>query len=242
MALRFRALGARSVKNVGNLKIDAPPPPIDHQALPRLSEALAGRPAFVAASTHEGEEQILAAAHRTIAVSHPRLCTIIAPRHPERGTAIAEMLKAEGFAVALRSLGELPGAATDIYIADTIGELGTLYALCPIAFVGGSLITRGGQNPVEPILHGSVVISGPSRFNFQDAYDVLQQHDAIIRASSAADLAAAVSRLLADPAELARLKSAAGTALATLSGAIARSVSDLAVLLPDGKELASAGS
>lgn len=241
MALRFRALGSGAVKTVGNLKMDAPPPPIDHQALPRLSQALAGRPAFVSASTHEGEEQILAAAHRAIAASHPRLCTIIAPRHPERGTAIAEMLKAAGFAVALRSLGELPSETTDIYIADTIGELGTLYALCPIAFIGGSLIARGGQNPVEAILHGSVVISGPSSFNFQDAYDVLQRHNAIVRVGTAGELAAAVSRLLTDPAELGRLKAAADAALDTLSGAIARSVADLAVLLPDGKELASAG-
>ena len=241
MAQRFRDLGAPSVKPVGNLKIDAPPPPVDQEAVARLQAALAGRPFYIAASTHEGEERMLAAAHRSIAVRHPRLCTVIAPRHPERGIAIAEMLKAAGLTVALRSLGEVPGEATDVYIADTIGELGTLYAISPIAFVGGSLVAHGGQNPIEAIQHGSGVISGPHWHNFSDAYEVLLQQRAVLRIADAEELAVAVGRLLGDAAELERLRSAAQGALATLSGALERSVVELVALMPDGKELVRAG-
>ncbi len=241
MAQRFLDLGARSVKPVGNLKIDAPPPPVDQEALARLRDALAGRPFYVAASTHEGEERILATAHRAIAVRHPRLCTVIAPRHPERGTAIAEMLKAAGLTVALRSLGELPGEATDVYIADTIGELGTLYALSPIAFVGGSLVEHGGQNPIEAARRGSVVISGPHWHNFADAYDVLLRSGGVLQVRNAEELADAAGRLLGDGDELAQLKAAAQGALATLSGALERSVIELVALMPEAKELVRAG-
>ena len=135
---------------------------------------------FVAASTHEGEEEIVAQAHRELTRGFESLCTIIAPRHPERGTAIAERLKELGLSVTQRSRGALPGPQTDIYIADTIGELGTLYALAPIAFIGGSLVERGGQNPIEAIRHGTAVITGPYWHNFPDAYRALLRHKGVM--------------------------------------------------------------
>ncbi len=97
------------------------------------------------------------------------------------------MLKDLGFTVAQRSLGALPGPRTDIYIADTIGELGTLYALSPVAFIGGSLIDRGGQNPIEAVRHGAAVLTGPHWQNFRDAYRTLLRHDGAIEVKSAAD-------------------------------------------------------
>jgi 3-deoxy-D-manno-octulosonic-acid transferase len=103
----------------------------------------------------------------------PKLLTIIAPRHPERGKSIAETLRAANLNVALRSEGRLPEAATDIYVADTIGELGLFYALSRVAFVGGSLVERGGQNPVEPIKLGAAVLTGPNWQNFRDSYTEL---------------------------------------------------------------------
>lgn len=233
MALGFSALGARNVLSVGNLKIDAPPPPVDLNELERLKSALGARPVFAAASTHEGEEESIAVAHRALARHFEGLCTIIAPRHPERGTALAEMLKNLGFTVAQRSLGALPGPRTEIYIADTIGELGTLYALAPVAFIGGSLVDRGGQNPIEAVRHGAAVLTGPHWHNFRDAYRTLLRHEGAIEVKSSADIAAAVSKLLDSPAELQRMRSGATLALDTLSGALDKTVEALLRYLPD---------
>ncbi|HRO05005.1 MAG TPA: 3-deoxy-D-manno-octulosonic acid transferase, partial [Terricaulis sp.] len=189
-------LGARHVEVLGNLKIDAPPPLVDAAALESLTRALSGRPVFVAASTHDPEEESVAKAHEIVAKRIPNVCTIIAPRHPERGKAIADMLAARGLKVARRSLGELPDAATDIYVADTIGELGTLYALTKVAFVGGSLIARGGQNPIEAIGHGAAVLTGPHWTNFRDFYRALIRHKGVREVASPDELAQAVSLLL----------------------------------------------
>ncbi|WP_072372827.1 glycosyltransferase N-terminal domain-containing protein [Hyphomicrobium sp. NDB2Meth4] len=233
MALGFSALGARNVVSVGNLKIDAPPPPIDLNELERLKAALGDRPVFAAASTHEGEEESIAVAHRALARSFEGLCTIIAPRHPERGTALAEMLKNLGFTVAQRSTGALPGPRTEIYIADTIGELGTLYALAPIAFIGGSLVERGGQNPIEAVRHGAAVLTGPHWQNFRDAYRTLLRHEGAIEVKSSADIAAAVLKLLDNPIDMQNMRDGATRALDTLSGALDKTVEALLRYLPD---------
>ncbi len=233
LAMGFSVLGARNVRSVGNLKIDAPPPPVDLAELERLRQALDGRPGFVAASTHEGEEEIIAEAHRELARTFDKFCTIIAPRHPERGTAIAERLKDLGFQVAQRSLGVLPNERTDIYVADTIGELGTLYALSPIAFIGGSLVDRGGQNPIEAVRHGVAVLTGRHRQNFRDAYRTLLRHQGAIEVDDAKSLAAAVTRLLNSEAEMAHMRAGATQALATLSGALEKTVTALLGYLPD---------
>lgn len=233
LALGFAALGARNVQSVGNLKIDAPPPPVDLGELERLRSALNGRPLFVAASTHEGEEEIVAQAHRELARAFERFLTIIAPRHPERGTAIAERLKDLGLSVAQRSLGALPSERTDVYVADTIGELGTLYALAPIAFIGGSLVERGGQNPIEAVRHGVAVLTGPHHQNFRDAYRTLLRHQGAIEVGSAKSIAAAVSQLLESQSEMQRMRAGATQALATLSGALEKTVATLLRYLPD---------
>jgi 3-deoxy-D-manno-octulosonic-acid transferase len=233
LALGFSTLGARNVHSVGNLKIDAPPPPVDLNELERLKTALGERPVFAAASTHEGEEETIAAAHRALTRQFENLCTIIAPRHPERGTALAETLKNLGFNVAQRSLGAVPGPRTDIYIADTIGELGTLYALAPVAFIGGSLIDRGGQNPIEAVRHGVAVLTGPHWQNFRDAYRTLLRHEGAIETKSSADIAAAVTKLFENPAELQRMRAGATQALSTLSGALEKTVAALLRYLPD---------
>jgi 3-deoxy-D-manno-octulosonic-acid transferase len=233
LAQGFSALGARNVHSVGNLKIDAPPPPVDLNELERLKAALGERPVFAAASTHEGEEETIAAAHRALTRQFENLCTIIAPRHPERGTALAETLKNLGFNVAQRSLGAVPGPRTDIYVADTIGELGTLYALAPVAFIGGSLIDRGGQNPIEAVRHGVAVLTGPHWQNFRDAYRTLLRHDGAIEIKSSADVAAAVTKLFESPSELQRMRAGATQALSTLSGALDKTVAALLRYLPD---------
>ncbi len=233
LAMGFSVLGARNVHSVGNLKIDAPAPPVELGELERLRGALGARPGFVAASTHEGEEDIIAEAHRELSRTFEGFCTIIAPRHPERGTAIADRLREFGLSVAQRSLGTLPNARTDVYVADTIGELGTLYALSPIAFIGGSLVDRGGQNPIEAVHHGVAVLTGPHWQNFRDAYRTLMRHEATIEVEDARSLAAAVTHLLQSPSELARMQAGATQALATLSGALEKTVVTLLGYLPD---------
>lgn len=238
LARRFAELGAPNTLVAGNLKIDAPPPPIDAAALGRLRDAICGRPQFIAASTHDGEDQIVAAAHRAMAGQIAGLITVIAPRHPERGHAIAGMLKAQGLVVAQRSLGELPKRDSDIYVADTIGELGTLYALSPVAFIGGSLVAHGGQNPIEAVRHGAAVVTGPYWQNFQDAYTALLRHRGAIEAHDAAGLATAIGKLLCDVTERERMRASANDALAGLSGALSRTLTALAPLLTPKHEAA----
>lgn len=232
LARQFSALGSSRAVTVGNLKIDAPPPPVDEVELRRLETGLAGRPVLVAASTHDGEEAIIGSAHRILADALKGFVTILAPRHPERGAAIAEMLQAQGLTVGRRSLGHMPADDTDIYIADTIGELGTLYALAPIAFIGGSLVERGGQNPIEAVRHGAAVLTGPHWSNFADAYGVLLERGGACEVRCADSLAKTVLALRGDPARLDGVRMRAAEALKSLSGALQRTLEALLELVP----------
>ena len=169
-AERFATLGSRNVVITGNLKLDVPAPPADFSKLERLMSVTRGRPVVVAASTHPGEEEILLDAHRTLAGFFPSLLTVIVPRHPARGEAIARMIADSGMRVAQRSREELPTAATAIYLGDTLGEIGLFYRLSPVVFMGGSLVAHGGQNPIEAIKLGASIVHGPHVFNFTDIY------------------------------------------------------------------------
>ncbi|MBS0241830.1 MAG: 3-deoxy-D-manno-octulosonic acid transferase [Proteobacteria bacterium] len=235
LAHRFEAIGARRVRAVGSLKIDAPPPPVDAKAFAALEQALGGRERMVAASTHEGEEAAVAAAHKWLRAKHPALLTILAPRHPERGAQIAETLSGEGLRVSRRSAGELPAAETDIYVADTIGELGTLYASTPVAFIGGSLIAHGGQNPIEAVRHGAVVVTGPSTHNFADVYEALIGAGGAVQVANAAELGPAFGALLGDAAHASTMRANATRALAALGGALERTLAELLPYLDAGR-------
>jgi 3-deoxy-D-manno-octulosonic-acid transferase len=237
---RFKTLGAAGATAVGNLKIDTPAPPVNLIELQRLKPALEGRAILIAASTHEGEDAIVAEAHRQLRQTLPDLCTIIAPRHPERGASITEMLERQGLRVARRSTGALPDRTSDAYIADTIGELGMLYQLAPVAFIGGSLVDRGGQNPIEAVRQGTAVITGPNWQNFADAYRTLIDHRAAIVVRSAPELASAAGHLLADRSELSGMCTRASAALSELSGALPRTVEALLRYLPAEDGLARA--
>ena len=172
-AERFAALGCRNVLTTGNLKLDLPAPPADPAKLDRLLSVTRGRPGIVAASTHPGEEEMLIEVHKTLSGFFPSLLTVIVPRHPARGHAIARTIAAAGLNPALRSREDLPAAATDIYVADTIGELGLFYRLAPIVFMGGSLVAHGGQNPIEAVKLGASIVHGPHVFNFSGVYEAL---------------------------------------------------------------------
>ena len=174
-AARYRELGAAHIATTGNLKFDVPEPPADPASLAVLRTAVGGRTLIGGASTHAGEETVLIEAHRRLRGSFPRLLTVIAPRHPDRGPGILESAHAAGLKAALRSRRELPRADTDIYVADTLGELGLIYRLAPIVFVGGSLASHGGQNPIEPIKLGAAVLHGPNVWNFAEIYAALDK-------------------------------------------------------------------
>jgi 3-deoxy-D-manno-octulosonic-acid transferase len=208
-AERLRWLGARSVEAVGDLKAAAPPLPFDPAELLRLRGAVASRPLWLAASTHAGEEEVAARVHRDVAANHSGLLTIIAPRHPARGEAIGAMLTEQGLHVARRAQGETVIRDTQIYLADTMGELGLFYRLAEIAFVGGSLAAKGGHNPFEPARLGCAVLHGPDMSNCAAMADALAAAGAAESVSDAGGLAQAVSTLLADQGLRARRAAAA---------------------------------
>jgi 3-deoxy-D-manno-octulosonic-acid transferase len=196
-ALRLAALGARSPQALGNLKFAAAALPVDEAVLTALGQRIVGRDVWLAASTHPGEESIIAAAHRALVVRRPRLLTVIAPRHADRGEAIAAELRAAGFTLARRSKNEEIDATTQIYLADTLGELGLFYRLAPVVFVAGSYRWQG-HNPIEPALLARAVASGPRVVNFQDIFDRMAKAEAVTIVTEA-ELAPAIDRLLADP-------------------------------------------
>jgi 3-deoxy-D-manno-octulosonic-acid transferase len=223
-AERLRRLGGRRVTAIGDLKAAGRKLPADPREVRQFRSALGGRPTWLAASTHPGEEEIVAGAHRLIAAAHQGLLTIIVPRHPARGDAIATMLAADGWRVARRSRGEPVGAETDIYLADTIGELGLFYRLAGIAFIGGSLAAKGGHNPFEAARLGCVVLHGPDMSNCATMTAALTAAGAAQLAATGEDLAEAVSRLLAD-----RRRCAAQRAAAARVAAAGRAVLDAVV-------------
>lgn len=232
LAERFAQLGVARTLDVGNLKADAPPPPADLPGRRKLDAALAGRTVWLAASTHPGEDETVMAAHRQMKAARPDLLTIIVPRHPERGPVIFEQLRAANLAGALRSEGQLPDASTDIYVADTIGELGLFYAIAPVAFVGGSLADRGGQNPVEPVKLGGAVLTGPNWQNFRDSYSELLKVGGCQEVTDAPSLAAAALALLEDGGARQAMTERASRAIAAMSGALPRTLTELERYLP----------
>jgi 3-deoxy-D-manno-octulosonic-acid transferase len=218
--VRFRTLGAGKVRVTGNLKLDTPPLAADAAELERLQSSIAQRPVWVAASTHEGEETIVAEAHRLARETLPDLLTILVPRHPNRGGAVRETLAARRLLVAQRSRGEPLLREIDVYLADTLGELGLFYRAAPVAFLGGSLVQKGGQNPIEAAQLSTAVLHGPHVFNFADIYAVLDRGASPPRITDAGSLATAVTSLLTAPRRAADLASAGQKALATLGGGL----------------------
>jgi 3-deoxy-D-manno-octulosonic-acid transferase len=226
-AERLKALGALHVESPGDLKFTAPPLPVDEEELVRLRRLLDGRPVWLAASTHPGEEVLVAAAHREIAAMHPGLVTIIAPRHPERGPILAAELDGPR-----RAAGQNPPAG-GIWIADTVGELGLWYRLAPIAFVGRSLIAPGGgQNPLEPARLGCTIAVGPHTGNFNDHVALLRDAGGLVEVTNQAALAEFVCAMLDDPDQRRRLGEHAAASVRRHAGLPALTAEALLSLLP----------
>jgi 3-deoxy-D-manno-octulosonic-acid transferase len=228
---RLRTLGAPRVQVIGNIKYDVSPPPADTDKLAALERAVQGRPVFVAASTHPGEDEQVAAAHALAKESFPALLTVIIPRHPDRGAEVAETLFRAGLSVCRRSEGTLPDNYTDIYVADSIGELGLFYRLSNLAYLGGSLVTHGGQNPIEPAKLGNGILHGPHVHNFTEVFAALADAGGAQEVADVPALGAAIVRLLRDPAALARMADAASTKVQEMAGANQRTIEALEPLL-----------
>src|ERR1700704_1669105 len=226
-AERFAALGSRNVVITGNLKLDVPAPPADSAKLERLMALTRGRPVIVAASTHPGEEEILLEAHKTLVGFFPGLLSVIVPRHPDRGAAVASLVAASGLRAALRSREELPTATSDIYVADTMGALGLFYRFAPIVFMGGSLVAHGGQNPIEAVKLGASVVHGPHVFNFADVYEALDQAGGARQADTQEALVKQLGQLLADPRACDSMTAASRRVVSQLGGALERTLTAL---------------
>ena len=223
-AERYSELGAPRVNMTGNLKLDVPAPPVDANKLATMRALLRHRPLIAAASTHPGEEAVIIDAHRRLRQSFPGLLTIIAPRHPERGPGVVEIATAAGLNAISRSRGLLPDRGTDVYVADTMGELGLIYRLAPIVFMGGSLVRHGGQNPIEAAKLGAAILHGPHVWNFADIYSMLDEANG---AEEVLDVNKLVVRIGAWLTDAAARKQVADAGLATvdhLSGALKRTL------------------
>jgi 3-deoxy-D-manno-octulosonic-acid transferase len=221
-ASRLKTLGAKSVRVSGTLKADAPPLPVDQGALDEFEAALGARPLFLAASTHPGEEELLLDV--ALKLRERNALTVLVPRHPARGPEIETMARQRRFETRRRSTGALPGPTMEIYVADTLGELGLFYRAAKFAFLGGSLVEHGGQNPLEPARLGTAVITGPHTHNFEETFRALldAQAEGLVRTTE--DLHALVVRLIDDP-ELARnLGERARAAAAGMAGALQDSI------------------
>ena len=194
-AERFASLGVTNVIELGDLKLAAAPLAADQTVLQQLQSAVGDRPVWLAASIHAEEIATVAEAQRQLSTKYSGLLTVIVPRHPERGAEWADQVFS-GQNVGLRSRGD--DCDGDVYIADTIGELGVFYRLCPVSFIGGSLSPIGGHNPLEPARLGSAIVQGPHTFNFEEVTTALSRANAIRNVVDAQTLSAVVSELLDD--------------------------------------------
>ncbi|MEG0862661.1 MAG: lipid IV(A) 3-deoxy-D-manno-octulosonic acid transferase [Pseudomonas sp.] len=233
-AERFRQLGARPecVEVTGSIKFDLR---IDGHLLPRARDLrerwqAAQRPVWIAASTHEGEDEVILAAHRQLLEHHADALLILVPRHPERFNAVFELCSAQ-FPTIRRSSAAPVGAETAVLLGDTMGELLFLYALADIAFVGGSLVPNGGHNLLEPAALSLPVISGPHLFNFLEIAAMLRDAGALQEVDDAQGLAAEIRRLIELPQDARRMGEAGRAVMKANQGALQRLLDGLGRLM-----------
>ena len=197
----FKQLGATHVQTIGNLKYSAEPLFHHPDELAQLAQATKNRPLWVYASTHDGEEELACEIHQRLQADHPELLSIIVPRHPERRDQIKSKLEKYELGVTLRGKNKTPPAPdTDIYIADTLGELGLFYRLAPIAVIGKSFSHEGGgHNPIEAAQLNCAILTGPKTELLQDIFDDMRGAGAVYEASNHDDLYHKINDLLSNP-------------------------------------------
>jgi 3-deoxy-D-manno-octulosonic-acid transferase len=225
---RLRRLGAR-IDGRANLKLVGDPLPVDADELARLRGAVGARRVLLAASTHAGEEAILARAFQ--AMGRTDTLFVVAPRHPDRGPEVAALFA--GRKVARRGAGETPGAETEIYVADTLGEMGLLFRLADAAFMGGSLLPGiGGHNPLEPARLGVPMVTGRHVFNNAAAFAEMFVEVAALEAADEAALVRHLNGLVGDARIARRIGEAALAFAERQQGALDEAMAKLAPLLP----------
>ncbi|WP_130832732.1 lipid IV(A) 3-deoxy-D-manno-octulosonic acid transferase [[Erwinia] mediterraneensis] len=198
---RFLELGLKRshLAVTGSLKFDiSVTPELAARAVTLRRQWAPRRPVWIATSTHEGEEAIVLDAHQRLLQQFPDLLLILVPRHPERFDDARLLTQKRRLSFTLRSSGEIPSGGTQVVIGDTMGELMLLYGIADLAFVGGSLVERGGHNPLEPAAHAIPVLMGPHTWNFKDICGKLQQAEGLITVTDAVSLANEITNLLQD--------------------------------------------
>jgi len=231
------------VSVTGNLKFDVPVPPAPTvvASLRGVFAASEAGPILVCGSTTEGEEPLLLRAFENVLASHPRAVMILAPRHPERFSAVGQLLEQLGVRSWRRSLWTGDAITGGVLLVDTIGELASLYALADIAFVGGSLVPRGGHNVIEPAQHGVAIVVGNHTENFRDMVSLFQSRDAL-RVVGPAELPLVFMELISNPAERRALGAHAAETWRSQRGATQRTADALQKLLKPASAAVSAGT
>ncbi|WP_062231909.1 lipid IV(A) 3-deoxy-D-manno-octulosonic acid transferase [Aureimonas sp. N4] len=224
---RYHLLGARAVSVAGNLKADVEAPPAHLLDLEAARQGIGMRPVWAALSTHEGEEEMAANIHLRLMEERGRVLTIIVPRHVERADAIQRDFEAKGLQVARWSRGELPTPTTDIFLGDTMGDMGFYLRLTEVAFIGKSIRGEGGQNPLEAAMLGTAILSGRYVQNFREVYHRLIERGAAWIVQDEAELGAAVSELFDRPAARRQMMDAARDSVADMGGALKRTMAAL---------------
>ncbi len=228
---RYQTLGAPKTAYLGNLKLSQPNLPYNGQELESLKQAMTGRAVWTAASIHPGEEHIIGAAHLFVRTKQPHALVIVVPRHPERGDEMTTHLQALGLTVAQRSHGDAIKPQTDVYMADTLGELGLFYRLSPIAFIGKSFAVGGGQNPIEAAQLGCALVWGPDVSNFAAITEDLKTQGAGITVNAPEKLGEAIAGLLLDPKRTAEMTKAGQSYINASRGTLERVLDNLAPYL-----------
>lgn len=200
---RLATLSGTTVNHPGNLKYAVPPLQVDQHALQVLLSQCIGRPCWIAASTHPGEEEIMIRAHQQLKEKYPQLLTFLAPRHPHRADAVTALIKDHKLCIARRSQNAIIDPATDIYLIDTMGELGLFYALCSIVCVGGSFVAIGGHNIIEPAHFGAAIVVGPHMENFREVLKNFSDNQACAQIQHSCDLSQRIASLFSNPQEAA---------------------------------------
>ena len=215
---RFETLSGQRVLLTPDLKYDTPPPPFSEDQRQALQSILGTSPLWMAASTHDPEEAMILTVHQRLRQDIPTLRLILAPRHPHRREDIKALAERQGLSLAMRSHND-EFMGKDVYLIDTMGEMDLFYSLCPLVFVGGSLIPHGGQNVFEPARHGCAVLHGPHMDNFPRMCSDLG--DGLVAVSDQQDLYARLRNLLLNPKHLAQQQEKARRNAAHLRGAAA---------------------
>ncbi|MEQ8936733.1 MAG: 3-deoxy-D-manno-octulosonic acid transferase, partial [Amphiplicatus sp.] len=238
-AERLRTLSEKDVISLGNLKNAAPALPGAENELGALRAEIGDRPIWLAASTHPGEEEAVFAAHKALQASFPGILTILAPRHPNRGAEVAELAAQSGLKTGRRALKAPILADTDIYVADTLGELGLFYRTSDVSFVGGSLTPKGGHNPLEPARLGGAILHGPYTFNFVETYGEMRAAGGAALVRNDRELSTAVRRLLSDEKTRLAMASAAQKAAEASAEKVLADISNAILEHFDARALAA---